>query len=150
MPGPQNLSVAEHLVPVIPPHHFTINNHHFAERNSLNPMQQGDATTMPQPYAYAIPQAHYRCEGADLGTEEVAEIHFREETGGFFRPQDLFHHRIVDKKNELECSGFFCESCLEAYGLKTKGKTTLRDAITTKLQALHQDSLKAIAKAAGV
>ena len=35
------------------------------------------------PFTNTIPDAHYRCEGVDLGTERVSEIHFRAEDGGF-------------------------------------------------------------------
>ena len=96
-----------------------------------------------------IPDAHYRCEGADLGTEQVAGIHFRAEDGGYFPPDQLFHVKIIDRKGQMECTSFFCVNCVEAYSLKTSGKMTLREAIASKMEQAQHQSAREYLKAAG-
>ena len=102
------------------------------------------------PFTNTIPDAHYRCEGVDLGTERVSEIHFRAEDGGFFPPDQLFFVRIVDRPGQLECTSFFCSDCIEAYGLKTNGKMNLKDAIASKLQQAQEKSVKELLTATGL
>ena len=89
-----------------------------------------------------IPKAHYRCEGVDLGTEQVAQIHFRSEDGGFFPPEQLFFIRIIDRKGDMECTSFFCADCIEAYGLKTSKKATLKGVIEERISTAHQSVLR--------
>ena len=102
-----------------------------------------------KPFTHIIPDAHYRCEGVDLGTEKVAEIHFRDPEGGFLPPEQLFFLTIIDRKGDSECTGFFCQSCTLAYNLKTSGKMTLREAIRSRLELAQQKAAHEILKATG-
>ena len=96
-----------------------------------------------------IPDARYRCEGVDLGTEQLAEIHFRDPDGGYYPPSELYFVRIVDRKNDLECHSFFCESCIKAYKLSPVGKTTLKEAINSKFEEAQRKAAHSLRSACG-
>ena len=104
----------------------------------------------PKPFSHLIPDAHYRCEGVDLGTEALAEIHFRDPDGGFFPPDQLFFVKIIDRKGDSECSSFFCDNCITAHGLKTSGKTTLKEAIASRFEQAHQQNIPELMRATGL
>ena len=96
-----------------------------------------------------IPTAHYRCEGADLGSGVTDHIHFRDPDGGFLTPDQLFLITVIDRKYDSECTGFFCTSCIEASKLKTSGKLTLKEAISSRFQQAHQKASRELLQATG-
>lgn len=71
-------------------------------------------TTMaPNDIKAILPQPHYQCEGADnMAPDSCSTVHFRDETGGYFPPDDL--HYLEVSEHDTAWQGFFCISCKEA------------------------------------
>ena len=76
------------------------------------------------------PPAYYRCESTDFGAEKTSDVHFRDEDGGFLRPDDLYYAELVEF--ETKCSGFFCETCIERFGKKHGHRPTLAAFLEAK------------------
>ena len=76
------------------------------------------------------PPAHYRCESADFGAEKTSDVHFRDDDGGFLRPADLYYAELVEF--DTECSGFFCQTCIERFGKKHGHRPTLAAFLEAK------------------
>ena len=76
------------------------------------------------------PQAFYRCDSVDLGAEETSDVHFRDDDGGFLRPNDLYY---ADLSNEdMVIRGFFCETCIERFRKKHGHRPTLAAFLDAK------------------
>ena len=104
---------------------------------------------MPKTYQGIMPTAYYRCEGADLGTEALAEIHYRDHEGTFLQPQHLYLAKLVDRPFQTECHSFFCERCRSAYGLQTKNRLTLKEAILDRLGRAQRIGARDLLRATG-
>ena len=94
--------------------------------------------------ATLTPDPHYRCEGADWGAEVIAEIHFRDPDGAYYRPFELYHAKLFEKSSDTQCTGFFCASCIEAFKLRTEKRITLQQVLTEKLRTAQRASEKEI------
>ena len=67
----------------------------------------------------------FRCSGAEAGFDELESVHFQDDTGAIFEPEDLWYAELVDEEYQIEGSGFLCQACLEAAGLTAAGRPTL-------------------------
>ena len=94
--------------------------------------------------ATLTPDPHYRCEGADWGADVIAEIHFQDPDGAYYRPVELYHANLFEKSSDTECNGFFCTRCIEAFKLRTDHRITLQQALTEKLHTAQAASEKEI------
>ena len=75
----------------------------------------------------AIPDAAFRCEGADgFAPEPLQSSHFHEDEGGYFGENDLFYMEHFSDEYQTEYKGFFCSDCCEKMGLKTEFLMSLK------------------------
>ena len=67
----------------------------------------------------------FQCAGLECGFNELESVHFQDDTGGICGPEVLWYAELADEEYQIEGSGFFCLSCLEAAGLTPEDRPTL-------------------------
>ena len=81
------------------------------------------------------PQAYYRCESTFFGPNKTEDVHFRDDEGGFLRPDDLYYAELTEEETETTYRGFFCATCIERFGKKYGHRPTLATFLETKATA---------------
>ena len=84
-----------------------------------------------------MPEARFQCEGAagTLTADRMDAVHFRDDTGGYRPPSELYHAELVEE--DTQWNGFFCQECLEAFGKKPGKRPSLLKVIEERIEQ-HQ------------
>ena len=82
-----------------------------------------------------LPEPRFLCEGVDFGAVKTQEVHTRMYDEGYRTADDLYYDELLERSTSTECHGFFCQGCVEAFGHKIAGRTTLKEAIRQQLEA---------------
>ncbi len=86
-----------------------------------------------------LPDAMYRCEGADdFAPEALYGSHYRDDEGGYLPPDQLFHAMVEDQTSQW--NGFWCRDCISRMNI------TLEENPLTLKAALQNSRAERLAR----
>ena len=72
------------------------------------------------------------------GSHPLPGQHFRDNTGGYHRPSELYYAELVEE--DTQWNGYFCQKCLEAFGKKPGKRPSLLKVIKERIEQNQREA----------